>query len=373
MTLRCIIFFGLMAAFSTAPLTAQWWNPFSIRPSDLPRAEQTEASRQTYQEAMNALEKGRDRSAEKKFRRVAKRYPLSDYAAQSLYHEGRLAFERNKWRRSFEAFQALLLRHPEFAQFNQVIDYQFQIALNLADGRHTRWLGIVPYRALNRSRHYFELIIFNAPYSDYAPLALINSARISQHQGRIPEAIDALDRLINNYPSSVLANSAYLELAETFSELVSGPLYDQGSTREAISYYQDYLILYPDDENVGEAEEGLHDMREIHSRSKVVIGEYYYRHRNWYQAAEIFFNEAITIAPESESAEVARRYLARIDEFRRRAAEDPNYRPPRTTWGERIFFWRSRATDLDTDEPLYDPALESPSAEIQEAPLAQPD
>lgn len=370
---RLIILAALLAA--ATPAAAQWWNPFSTRPSERPRAEQTELSRPLYENAMRSLERGNTRTAERRFRRLARRYPLSAYSAQALHQQGLLAMERGDMRRSFEAFQTLLQRHPEFPRFNEVIEHQFEIALALAEGRGARWLGIIPYRALNRARQYFEVIVFNAPYSDYAPLALMNVARIHERQGNIPEAIDALDRLINNYPASLLANKAYLELAETFSELVSGPLYDQGSTREAISYYQDFLILFPDDPNVGRAEAGLSEMREIYARSKLVVGEYYYRHRNWYRAAEIFFNEAVTIAPESESADVARRYLARIEEFRRRAAEDPTFRPPTTTWGERIFFWRRRATDLDFDEPAHDPALdEAPTEEMLDRPvLSLPD
>ena len=372
---RVILLAGILAA--ATPAAAQWWNPFSTRPSERPRAEQTELSRPLYESALRSLERGNNRTAERRFRRLARRYPLSDYAAQSLYRQGQLAFERRNLRRSFESFQTLLARHPEFPHFNEVVEYQFDIALSLADGTGMRWLGIIPYRALNRSRQYFEIIVFNAPYSDFAPLALMNVARINERQGNIPEAIDALDRLINNYPASLLANKAYLELAETFSELVSGPLYDQGSTREAISYFQDFLILFPEDANVDRAEEGLQEMRDIYARSKVVIGQFYYRHRNWYRAAEIFFNEAVTIAPESESADLARRYLARIEEFRRRAAEDPDYRPPRTTWGERIFFWRPRATDLDFDEPVFDPALEEPPMEDlldrDREPFALPD
>lgn len=370
---RLIILAALLAA--ATPAAAQWWNPFSTRPSERPRAEQTELSRPLYENAMRSLERGNKRTAERRFRRIARRYPLSDYSAQALHQQGLLAMERRDMRRAFESFQTLLQRHPEFPRFNEVIEHQFEIALALAEGRGARWLGVIPYRALNRAQQYFEVIVFNAPYSDYAPLALMNVARIHERQGNIPEAIDALDRLINNYPASLLANKAYLELAETFSELVSGPLYDQGSTREAISYYQDFLILFPDDPNVGRAEEGLSEMREIYARSKLVVGEYYYRHRNWYRAAEIFFNEAVTIAPESESAELARRYLARIEEFRRRAAEDPSFRPPTTTWGERIFFWRRRATDLDFDEPDHDPALdEPPTDEMLDRPvLSLPD
>ena len=47
----------------------------------------------------------------------------------------------------------------------------------------------------------FEQIVRNAPYSDYAALALMNIAIVSEQQHRPEDAIDALDRLINYYPS----------------------------------------------------------------------------------------------------------------------------------------------------------------------------
>ena len=43
----------------------------------------------------------------------------------------------------------------------------------------------------------------------------------------------------------MVTSDAYLKLAETHAALVDGPLYDQGATNEAISYFEDYLILFP--------------------------------------------------------------------------------------------------------------------------------
>ena len=57
-------------------------------------------------------------------------------------------------------------------------------------------------------------------------------------------------------------------------------------------------------------------MEEVYARSKLVIGEYYFKYRRWYTAAEIFFNEAITTAPDSPAADSARKYIARIEQIR---------------------------------------------------------
>jgi hypothetical protein len=55
-----------------------------------------------------------------------------------------------------------------------------------------------------------------------------------------------------------------------------------------------------------------------------VIGQYYFKYRRWYQAAEIFFNEAITTAPDSEAAFTARGYIDQIETIR------ANWKPPET-------------------------------------------
>jgi outer membrane protein assembly factor BamD len=86
-----------------------------------------------------------------------------------------------------------------------------------------------------RGIQYFEVILINAPYSDYAPLSLMDAARGYQLIKETDAAIDALDRLVNTYPQSVLAPVAYLKLGDMFASLSQGPQYDQASTKQAIT------------------------------------------------------------------------------------------------------------------------------------------
>ena len=314
----------LFAAFS--PAQGFLW--FGDKPIDASPATQTAEARPVYEDALTAQQKGQIRRALRKYKRVYEKYPASAFSAQALYNSGTLHFERKNWKKAFSAFQTILIFHPDFPQFNELIRFQFRIALAQAEGDNIRFLFLIPYRALNRSVQYFEIVINNAPYSEMAPLALMNVALIHQYKGQTANAIEAFDRLINNYPKSVLSDDAYLSLAETFATLVQGPHYDQGATREAISYFEDFLILYSNNEDVARAEEGLAEMEDVYARSKLVIGEYYLRYRGWFQAAEIFFNEAITIAPESEAADDARAFIARMEAIRAN-------RPPPSTPAER--------------------------------------
>jgi outer membrane protein assembly factor BamD len=312
-----ILLIGILAPLHGAE--AFWWL-FRKSPVDMPPQEQTRLAQPIFESAQQAEVRGSKGSAARQYRRVFRRYPAANTAGQSLFNYGVIQYNRAKLKHSFEAFQQLLAFHPDFPRFTEVLNYQYSIAMRAAEGDGMRMLLVFPYRAHNQSVGYFELVIRNAPYGDLAPLALMNVALIHQYKNNTIQAIDALDRLINNYPTSLLASDAYLNLAETFSGLVDGPDYDQGATREAMSYFEDFMILYSDHEEVARAEAGLQEMEDVYARSKLVIGQFYYRYRRWYDAAEIFFNEAITVAPESEAAATAREFLVRVETDR--AARD---------------------------------------------------
>ena len=98
----------------------------------------------------------------------------------------------------------------------RIIDEEYRIASAPCTGWHSQpdYGGLIP-GLTNREKAvlYFETIVGNAPYSDYAPLALMNAARGRQYLGQSEEAIDSLDRMVNNYPQSVLAPEAYLRLS----------------------------------------------------------------------------------------------------------------------------------------------------------------
>ncbi len=275
-------------------------------------------------EGRNALElmnrardletRGNPSAALKAYNRVAKSYNNSIYAPEALYRSAHIYLARHQYSKAFNAFQTIIGRYPNNKRFNEIIGEQYRIASSLLDGaraRHWNWFPALKNRS--RGIEYFEIILFSAPYSDYAPLALMNIARGHQMLKHQEEAIDALDRMINNYPQSLLAPDAYLKLAETHASLVQGPYYDQASTREAITYFQDFMILFPNDAGVADSERGLQEMRTMLAQSKIKMADFYFYRRSNYTAARVFYNEAITAYPDSPVAELARERLAAVE------------------------------------------------------------
>ncbi|MEM7673327.1 MAG: outer membrane protein assembly factor BamD [Verrucomicrobiota bacterium] len=341
-----ITLLSLAILLMSSAVQAAWWDPFNwftdqeeellnLRPASL---EEEAEAKILFEDGQAALADGNEGRAFRRFKKISEDYIRTIPAPDALVEMSRIQQNRKQWNKAFETLQITLLRYPDYEGFQTIVAEQFKIATALMDGARGRFLWIIPtFKNSKKARQYFETVVANGPYSDYAPLALMNVAIVSDRRNEPEYAIDALDRMINIYPDNMLAADAYYQLAEVYSGLVEGPAYDQGSTREAISYYEDFLILFPDSPLIGDAESGLETMKEVYARSKYDLGEFYFVYRRNTTAALTFYNEAITVAPDSDSAASAQ---VRVDAIKNGA------RPPRFHFGFGDVWRNIRGHDL---------------------------
>lgn len=259
----------------------------------------------------------------KGYKRVAKKYKSSVYAAEALFRSARIYEDRRQYSRAFRQLQTLVAEHPAYPKFLEILGAQYRIAEKLSNGARPRYFGVIPgFKQRAKGLEFYETVVQNAPYSEYAPLALMNAAGAYSKTGDREAAIDALDRMINNYPDSFLTPDAYLKLAAAQASITQGPPYDQASTQLALTYFQDYLILYPGETDATVASAGFADARTMLAESKMTIGDFYFKKRSNFKAAKVFYNEAITIYPDSPTAERARSLLAEVERLEADAQSD---------------------------------------------------
>lgn len=316
----CLLASGLWLLLAPAARADLVWGPDSgWRVEGGALAGLTGADGRKALDLMNAAradeEKGSLRAAVKTYGNVAKKYPNSIYAPEAYYRSAKLNLKRKDYVKAFEDYQQVVSRYPNTKRFNEIIGEQYNIARALLDGARGRMLwGLLPgFPNRERAIGYFETILSNAPYSDYAPLSLMNIAIGHQKLHNTEDAIDALDRMINNYPQSLLAPDAYLRMAQVESTLVDGPYYDQAATKESITFFTDFMLLFPSDANVAVAEKGLDNMKTMLAESKMKMADFYFYKRNNFTAARVFYNEAITTYPESAIAKRAKLRLADVE------------------------------------------------------------
>jgi len=269
-------------------------------------------------------------SALSQYDQVISDYPGSVFAPEALFQEGLIYMQRHQFETAYNTFDRIVTRYPDYPSFNSVIRQQFNVADLMTKERPYLWGWMPWFKNEMKANDYYEAIAKSAPATQYAPMALMKVALVSLAHASILDAgdsaataIDALKRLINEHPDSMLASDAYLLLADVYSSLVVGPPYDQGATRQAIRYLDDYIFFYKNSANAASAETKRDGLLDVYSRSQLVLGDFFYYYRNSNRAALIFYNQAITLAPKSPSADDAR---AQIDKINRGVA------PPMTPY-----------------------------------------
>ena len=183
-----------------------------------------------------------------------------------------------------------------------------------------------------------EKILEKAPFHDLAPEALMNIALVAQERGKAEQVIDALERLIYGYSKSELCEKAYILLGDTYAGLVQGPAYDQAPTRKAYHVYEDFLEAYPNSTLVAKAEAGAKKALEMLAASRLELGDFYYKYRNNPKAAVVLYNDAVSIAPNSDVASHAKASIQLVKN---------KVQPPKT-WVD-VVFGRYERRDYEDD------------------------
>jgi outer membrane protein assembly factor BamD len=100
------------------------------------------------------------------------------------------------------------------------------------------------------------------------------------------------------------------------------------------------MILFPGDGGMASAEKGLDEMKTVLAKSKLTIADYYYKYRKNYKAAKVFYNEAITVYPDSNVAKEAREKLVKVDaKLEEQAQKAPSGQTPAPQPKKSKRFW----------------------------------
>jgi tetratricopeptide (TPR) repeat protein len=260
---------------------------------------------------------------------------------ESLYRAANLREKKGDWQKAFQHLRLIAEAYTDY-DFERVAESLMRIAERLAKDKLPRKWGVVPrFRSGVQDRLRLNQIAGLARGPRFAPRALMALSEIAIKDNKEEEAIDALERLTNLYPDNYLCEESYFILAQIFESRVAGPAYDQGATLKALNFYEDYLILFSESPPKSKheeltdynnrlkeakkrnlaAEKGRNKMRETLAASKVIVGKYVEKYGKYYlthwrelgnRPALQFYNEAITIAPESEAAREAEKKVAEL-------------------------------------------------------------
>jgi len=283
-----------------------------VRDSGLPIAMSVVAYAQAQDDATDA--------ALSSFSEIIGLFPDSDFAAEALYQRGRIYSARRQFADAFDCFSALEDAYPASPRVDDAIIQAYLVTEMVRKGVRPLKGGWLPwFKDRTKALEYYDRLYEMAPHLPISPRLLYHKGKFAFELSRewfsfdkTLDAIDAFERMISIYPDAKFVPEAYMELARTYEAGIVGADWDQLSTRRAINYYTDFYSLFPEHPLAEFAYEKTVTLTNLLAANRLVFGDFYYSRHNNLRAAMTFYNEAVTLAPDSPAGIAAQDRLARI-------------------------------------------------------------
>ena len=278
--------------------------------------------------AQAAFDKQAYSLALKAARRVVQVWPLSDYAPRAQYLVARCYEATGKEEKAFKAYQALLDKQPKIANFEEILQRQFDIANRFLNGKWFKLWGYIPYPSMERTVKLYRDIVKTGPYSAVAPEAQLNIGTAFEKRKFLffkapdyPAAIQAYDTAADRYHDQPkVASDAIYRTGLAYQKEAQTPDRDQSAAGHAIASFTDFIALYPNDPRAPQAQKIITSLKGDQARGNFDIARFYEKRKQW-EGARVYYNEVQLLDPNSPYAVEALRRLDQIKPHLQKAAE----------------------------------------------------
>ena len=313
LSIRPLLFTLLVLAFATtfAHATLVW------RPgegwSDESGSDVSASSSRDQLELAHKLEaQGQRDAALKAYKGLLRRWPLSFFAPEAQYRVGKILEDEAAFNDAFTAFQKMVTKYPSSDYFAQALNEQYRIANLYLAGEPQRIWKIPVGPSMQKTIEMYQRVIKNAPYGDYAPQCQFNIGLAYEKQRKYTDAVDAYQLVLDNYPTSSVAANAQYQIGYAWMRSSINGDYDMGAAKKATDAFQDYLVRYPTSDKAVQAQENIKRLGQKQTQGAFDVAKFYETQHDS-RAAFIYYNEVVREDPNSTQAQIAKK---RIQELR---------------------------------------------------------
>ena len=263
--------------------------------------------------AQTAFDKKDFSLARKAALRVTKTWPLSDYAPQAAYLAARCYEADGKDEIAFKEYQTLLDKYPKAANYEEVLQRQFAICNRFLNGERFKLWGYIPtFPSMDKTVDMYETLVKNGPYSDVAPKAQMNIGAAREKQNRFlndkepyVEAAKAYEVAADRYHDRPdVAADALFKAGLAYKKQAETAEYDQSVAGQAISTFDQFKQMYPDDPRVAQGDQIVLGLKTEQARGDFETAKFYEKKHQW-KGALIYYNEVLIRDPTSSYAATA--------------------------------------------------------------------
>lgn len=307
-------FTALLAFFLLVSGTANaaWvWSPESGKFSN-PKHDAKDTPDEQFQWAMSFYEDGDIHRALDEFKKLTTAFPNTPMAAEGQFYQG-VCFEKiGDIGKASEAFSTLVDRYPYSPRVSDAVEHEYELAEAMLDGKKTKFLGMAIMPAQDTAANLYKHIVKSAPYGPYGVKAQYRLGDAYLALGDLEEAEKAFQAVVDEYPTSELAEKARYQIARVSYRASQQQEYHMSQTDEALRKYEGFKEAEPDSQLTLEANEVISELRQKKAENIYEIGKFYFD-RGKFKSARTYLEDVVRNYPDTKVAADAKDRLDRID------------------------------------------------------------
>ena len=265
-----------------------------------------------YDWAMRFYKAGDFKRAAEEFVRLIASYKDSDIAPEAQYYAGRSYEELGKYYYAYQNYQKTIENYPYTKRMDELIEREYNIANIFQSRMEPKLMDLELSLSTEKSIEIYGKIVENSPFSEYADKSLYQMGENYRRLGKYNEAIDAYNRILNDYPQSALLADARHQLAFTTYEASLDADYDQESTELALKKFKQISENTDVPAEVEEADKAITVLREKKSQSLLSIASFYEK-RGKAMSALMYYKDILNNFPDTGAARIAEVKVERLE------------------------------------------------------------
>jgi outer membrane protein assembly factor BamD len=270
-----------------------------------------------FRQAQTAQLHGDRTRAIKIYKKLVKKYPRSNHAAEATFLAANLTEETGDLLKAAAIYRGLMEAFPQSPHFGEAIESQFRIGEVYLNGKKKKILGVPFGSTLDYAVEIFAAIVRSAPYGRYTARAQFDIGRAREKQESPDLAIDAYQAVVEKFPNDPLAVDAQYQIGYIWFTASRSGSFDPNAADRARTAFQDFLYRYPKSEKAAQARENIALLEHRQTKGSLEIAKFYDKAKN-YRAAVLYYNEVIRQQPGSSESEIAKK---RIDQLRAKVGD----------------------------------------------------
>ena len=294
---KAILFFlflvgssSLFAYWEWTPQTRKWINP-KFAPKESPEAQ--------WEYAQEYRDSGKYTEALREYKKLLRYYGTSSFAPKALEATGEIYAQKKKLKESFQAYQEIVLRYPNYPELSEVLKKQREVSANML-GRQPANKGIRRFLAdTGNAAEKAESVLAADPYSQESAELSMKLATYYAKKKEFEKSEAILEKVITDFPQTKWEDDARYEIIKKRISSISPAATDREEFDKLEDLISEYLRDFPNSPHAEEMRQSKQHIRETAAAKLFAIAKFYER-TGKKSAAKNYYQRIVSLYPDTK-------------------------------------------------------------------------